>query len=99
MGPKFHETPMGRKFIEGTIPRLVEQLTKLNENLGVLLSSRTEEVSDQSKCQNCGWTGDEGMMKNPWPDIPDLTERMAPGEPVPSGECPECGALCHPVKP
>jgi hypothetical protein len=27
--------------------------------------------------------------------FPDLAERVSPGEPVPSGECPRCGALVH----
>lgn len=28
----------------------------------------------------------------------DLSQRVVPGEPMPSGECPACGALCHPAK-
>ncbi len=26
-----------------------------------------------------------------------LIQRVAPGEPMPYGECPECGGLCHEV--
>lgn len=51
------------------------------------------------ECPNCAWRGTEDDMKRVYPDIPDLAARMAPGEPVPIGECPECGALCHPVDP
>lgn len=47
---------------------------------------------DQFECQNCGEVWGENELVNP---IPDLVERVAPGEPMPAGECPECGALCH----
>lgn len=46
-----------------------------------------------SMCQNCGeiWPNDDlGVPRR-------LTQRVAPGEPHPSGECPDCGALCQPV--
>jgi hypothetical protein len=51
-------------------------------------------VPPQSQCQNCGrvWTDDQLE-----PEIPDLHQRVAPGEPIPTGECPDCGCLCHPV--
>lgn len=29
--------------------------------------------------------------------VTDLEQRVAPGEPVPVGECPACGAVVHPV--
>jgi predicted RNA-binding Zn-ribbon protein involved in translation (DUF1610 family) len=47
------------------------------------------------ECQDCGkrWKLEE--LK---PDIPHYHERVAPGEPEPAGECPECGALCHEAK-
>lgn len=47
-------------------------------------------------CYNCD--RDYDSLVNQFPDIPDLLERIAPGEPVPDGECPECGALVHEVK-
>jgi predicted RNA-binding Zn-ribbon protein involved in translation (DUF1610 family) len=46
------------------------------------------------KCQNCGWTGPQAKCK----EIKHLTQRVAVGEPMPAGECPKCGALCHPVE-
>lgn len=52
-------------------------------------------VADQeplSWCQNCEWLGIPVIGLEA---IPDLTQRIMPGEPVPSGECPDCGALCH----
>lgn len=48
-------------------------------------------------CPNCDWEGTTAEMKRVYPDIPDLSERMAPGEECPEGECPKCGALCHPI--
>jgi len=50
------------------------------------------------ECGNCGKVWDEEELTRVFPDIPDLTERIAPGEPVPAGECPECGALVHVVR-
>lgn len=47
------------------------------------------------ECQNCRWRGsadDCGPVKGIW-------ERVAPGEPMPWGECPACGSLCHAAKP
>lgn len=53
------------------------------------------EIENQeplSRCQNCEWLGIPVIGLEA---IPDLTQRISPGEAVPSGECPECGALCH----
>lgn len=48
----------------------------------------------EHECQNCGkvWKEEELL------EIKHLSMRVAPGEPMPSGECPEpeCGALCQP---
>lgn len=43
-------------------------------------------------CQNCRRHFKEDDLVNP---IPDIEQRVAPGEPMPSGECPDCGAVCH----
>jgi hypothetical protein len=45
------------------------------------------------ECQNCSeqWTESELL------DIKDFDQRVAPGEPTPAGECPDCGCLCQPV--
>ncbi len=47
------------------------------------------------QCDNCGkvFTADELC------DVEDFSMRVEPGGIVPSGECPECGALCYPIKP
>ena len=43
------------------------------------------------RCQDCGWTGEESTCDA----ITHLHERVAAGEPMPAGQCRECGALCH----
>lgn len=45
------------------------------------------------ECQDCGWTGSENDLQ----PVKYLEQRVDVGEPTPSGECPECGALCHPI--
>ena len=42
-------------------------------------------------CQNC-----DGIFKaRELKEITDIFERVDPGEVMPAGECPNCGALCH----
>lgn len=38
MSIQFHETVMGRRFIEGTMPELVRQLTRLNNLIERILN-------------------------------------------------------------
>lgn len=47
-----------------------------------------------NRCQNCEWEGTDDELGCRFEDIPDLSLRIAPGEIVPSGECPKCGCLC-----
>jgi hypothetical protein len=44
------------------------------------------------QCGNCGEFWKEAELVTP---IQDIHERVAPGEPMPAGECPTCGACCH----
>lgn len=44
------------------------------------------------KCQNCG----RALKGNVLGAIKDFEQRVAPGEPCPSGTCPYCDAVCHP---
>lgn len=44
--PEFHQTIMGRTFFEGTMPALVRELKRLNENLEKLIAKQTEEKKD-----------------------------------------------------
>ena len=54
-----------------------------------------ELASARVRCQNCAWEGNEETCE----EIKHVFERVAPGEPMPVGECPKCGALCHYVEP
>jgi hypothetical protein len=45
------------------------------------------------QCDNCEWEGD--ILQVEFPNIPDLVGRIMPGEEVPAGECPVCGALAY----
>jgi hypothetical protein len=54
-----------------------------------------DKVGDRVACNNCKWSGYESQLKSQFPYIPNLLDRIFPGEEVPVGECPECGALCH----
>jgi hypothetical protein len=44
-----------------------------------------------AECADCGGRCGESDLQR----IRHLTERVLPGEPMPAGECPDCGALCH----
>ena len=48
-----------------------------------------------SVCDNCGWEGGEDKLAAKWPLIPDLFQRVEPGQEIPAGECPKCGALTY----
>ena len=43
-------------------------------------------------CQDCDFETSDIEFLEP---IDDITERVEPGEVMPAGECPECGALCQ----
>ena len=42
------------------------------------------------RCEDCGAEIESGRLI--WP-ITDVSEKVLPGEIMPAGECPECGAL------
>lgn len=46
-----------------------------------------------SECQNCSNVYPQSHLA----PIKDLGQRVEAGEPMPSGECPDCGALCQEV--
>jgi rubredoxin len=50
---------------------------------------------EHHRCQNCDLVFSDDMII-PLEEVKCLEQRVAPGEPTPSGECPECGALTHP---
>ena len=54
------------------------------------IQKRWKERPAALACPGCGVRLDtEGLI---WP-IPDLAERVLPGEVMPAGECPDCGEL------
>lgn len=48
----------------------------------------------KAKCYNCRTITDEESLNEP----SDLWERVEPGEEMPAGECPKCGALAYLVE-
>jgi hypothetical protein len=52
-----------------------------------------------NRCDNCEKEWEDGELENPWPEMEHIGERLDPGGKVPSGECPECQALCYPIEP
>lgn len=51
-------------------------------------------VSELHKCDNCSKLFVDRDLK----EMKDISMRVGAGEPMPSGECPECGAVCHPAE-
>ncbi len=49
------------------------------------------------ECQSCDWTGPEADLKPI--EEQGIFDRVAPGEVMPAGECPKCGAVAHLTKP
>lgn len=57
---------------------------------------KAEEIFPEPRpfqCENCGAHYTEGELR----PVRHIDVRVAPGEPMPAGECPSpgCGALCH----
>lgn len=57
-------------------------------------SDNAKAIFSLSECQNCGKIHTEENLA----DIKDYHQRVAPGEPAPTGECPDCGCLCQPFE-
>jgi hypothetical protein len=54
------------------------------------------EESEEPPLHQCGNCARAFLVEQLEP-IKDIAERLAPGDTVPSGECPSCHALCYPV--
>lgn len=78
-----------------------DQAPDLSESHKELLKKHAPSVMDDIaysvvhyRCENCS-TGYHSITE--LKPVTDLEQRVAPGEPVPVGECPACGAVVHPV--
>jgi hypothetical protein len=61
---------------------------------GLIPESDWIEREDKHSCSDCGRTFTEDQLG----ETHNIWERVSPGEIMPSGECPKCGALCHPMR-
>jgi hypothetical protein len=48
MGPRFFQTIMGQRFIEGTIPAVLKEIKRLNDNLELLNKTMEKTLSEPS---------------------------------------------------
>lgn len=69
-----------------------EAYTTLDQNIIEALWS--SDADGKFQCQNCERLWLEDSL-NP---VANIEQRVEPGEPMPAGECPACGAVCHEVK-
>jgi len=61
-------------------------------NLQVTITGTSWDASEElSECQNCGGIYPQSQLK----EVEHIEERVGAGEEMPSGECPDCGAVCH----
>lgn len=66
-----------------------------SEAAAILAASQdVESWGALSRCDNCGKVHNAHTMN----EIADLLERMDQNGPMPSGECPDCGALCYEIE-
>ena len=49
MSPRFFETIMGRNFLEGTVPKILEQIALLNKNLEKLNEILEEKIENEKQ--------------------------------------------------
>lgn len=64
---------------------------------GTIRHEDDDQDEAEVRCQGCDWTGTEDQVALQGAMIPDLWQRVEPGEVMPFGECPECGALVHQI--
>jgi hypothetical protein len=73
------------------LSQITSGVSAVDGNMAEELANRVDSSSHE--CDNCGGTWEEDDLH----PIKDYFERVEPGGTVPSGECPECGALCYPT--
>lgn len=71
---------------------------QIEVNFGEMnLTMTPKDISRYAQCGNCGFADAmSDMTPGRFPDIKGFSERVEPGDFVPSSECPKCGALMHP---
>lgn len=87
------ELPKGKTANERAKEKVVFPSRAVTEARAGLIPSDALNVAN-NVCQNCLKTFREDQLEE---ITHGFWERVSPGEIRPSGECPECGALCHPI--
>jgi hypothetical protein len=59
-----------------------------------MMKAEVLAIDGKHTCDNCGATFECDQLEA----IESFFERVEPGGLVPSGECPDCGALCYPAE-
>jgi hypothetical protein len=78
------------------LPAILSQVAGLTQGAHEKLADESEQPQidpDRHVCDNCDWQG----MTEELDPISDYFERVKGGMIAPSGQCPECGALCYPL--
>lgn len=57
-------------------------------------ASKPKAKKKSERCVNCDAEVNSKNIR-PLAEVPDLLQRVEPGEPMPDGECRACGALVH----
>jgi len=92
LGYEFLVDQDNKAFIYFTTPDDEPSESFLDESDAIrAASANAKEVYEISRCGNCGRVHNEQTLVA----IKDMSERTDPGSVVPSGECPDCGALCY----
>lgn len=65
-----------------------------SEAAATLAAAQDAEIRPLSRCDNCGKVHSEQTLV----EAKDLSMRTDPNGPVPTGECPDCGALCYEIE-
>lgn len=80
---------------DGFCPRCADKISfYLDEGRCLDWEAAVDALSEPHECQKCErWWAEADLDQ-----VRHLSMRVSPGEPMPSGQCPECGAVCHPVK-
>lgn len=79
------------RYVQNSIESNITYDTKDEATYAAILVANT--LHQFSQCQNCGNIHSEDNLEV----IKHYSMRVSPGEASPSGQCPDCGCLCHQV--